>query len=120
MCVLSTCMSVHCVHAWCMWRPEEGIISRVTGGCDLRMEYCPLEEQPGLLAMEPRKLCSETGRPRSRQQERFCVCQQIISSFLEGLGVSNMVEQQGSNLYFGFFPRLGLIYLSLALSLECS
>lgn len=29
MCILPACMSVHCVHAWCVWKPEE--VMRFTG-----------------------------------------------------------------------------------------
>lgn len=32
MCILPACMSMHRVHAWCAWKPEE--VMRVTGpGC---------------------------------------------------------------------------------------
>lgn len=54
MSVLSTYMSVHHVHAWCPRRPEEGIGTEVTNGCELpygfgELNLDPLEEQPVLL-----------------------------------------------------------------------
>lgn len=34
MCVLPVCVSVHHVHAWCPWEPEEGIGSPRTRDTD--------------------------------------------------------------------------------------
>lgn len=45
--ILPTCMCVHHVHAWCLGRPEEGVISprtKVTDGFELTY----------VLGMEPR------------------------------------------------------------------
>jgi hypothetical protein len=55
-------MSVHHLHAWCLQRPEEGVVSSGTGvidgrelpcGC-LELNLSPLEEQPVLFTKSTR------------------------------------------------------------------
>lgn len=59
--VLLAYFFVHCMHIWCLRKPEEGVGSpgtRVTGGFELNVSagngtLCPLEEQSGLLSTVP-------------------------------------------------------------------
>jgi E3 ubiquitin-protein ligase NEDD4 len=61
MSVLPACMSVHHMHTWCLWRPEEGVGSPgigVTDSCELpcgcwELNSGPLKKQPVLLTTEP-------------------------------------------------------------------
>ena len=61
MSVLSGCMYVHHMCAWCLRRPEEGVGSPGTGamdGCELpcgcwELNRGPLQEQQGLFTAEP-------------------------------------------------------------------
>lgn len=59
--VLPSCMFVCRMHAWCLWRPEEGVQSSETRishsceplyGCSESIQD-PLQEQPVLLTTEP-------------------------------------------------------------------
>lgn len=59
--VLPVCISVYHMHAWCLWRSEEDIISlgtRVIDSCEWpfdcwELNQEPLEEQSILFTMEP-------------------------------------------------------------------
>lgn len=47
--VLSACLYVHYVHAWCLWRSEEGIGSPGTGimdGCETLYGYWGSDQDP--------------------------------------------------------------------------
>jgi hypothetical protein len=53
--ILPVCMSVHPIHAWFQWMPEEGIGSPSTGVTELRATMWvsePLEKQPVILPTE--------------------------------------------------------------------
>jgi len=55
--VLSACMYVHHVCAWCPWRSEVGVGSTVMHGCELlcmgwELNLDPLGKQPVLLTVE--------------------------------------------------------------------
>jgi hypothetical protein len=61
MSVLSSCMSVHHMYAWCLQRSEEGIMAPRTGVTDnfelpwryWELDLGPLKEQQALLPTEP-------------------------------------------------------------------
>ena len=132
MSVLPACMDVYCVHAWCPWRLEEGIVLR-RHGC-----FCAHREAPGKPGMRSIQGCSSlegtcffnlvalvlcvwptflTLHPPSDPHYKFVVLSQSIEPiFMDFTKNLNVVT---SDLYLAYFvPQGDLHVVCLACRIE--
>lgn len=56
--LLPSCMPLHFMHVWYLWKPEKGIVTEITDGCEAPygcwdLNEGPLEDKSLLLIAEP-------------------------------------------------------------------